>query len=101
MDQASSALQGKLVNGSGSLLLDICIDRRNDICRLKIHFFISLNHRLVHDHDTGIGYSLSWLQAQVRLVAPLLEHLHQLLRSQVTIGRVRLHPGLDLRRDRH
>jgi hypothetical protein len=36
--------KGKLVNGSGSILPGTSIDRRHDICRLKIHLFISLYH---------------------------------------------------------
>jgi hypothetical protein len=34
----------------------------------------------MHDYHIGIGYDLKRLQAQVRLVSSVLDHLHQPLR---------------------
>ncbi len=42
----------------GSIIPVTTTLRRNEIGRLPIGLFISLNHELVHDHDIGIGYPL-------------------------------------------
>ena len=84
--------RGKTIISPGSIIPNkpiqpcITIRRCERVSRLQIGLFISLNHQLVHDHDIVIGYRLSRLQAQVRLVPPLLDHLHLPLPSRYAVN---------------